>query len=168
MEIALLPKAGLRIKSKQVSLVVDASDKVACDGLLLVGKSPEGISSDDAVLIYGPGEYEIGGIKMTGMRAEADMLYSLNVDGIDILLGKLQALSKMQHKLKEYDIVVVLCDVIDNASFITSLASNVVVFYGEKAGEIASTFGKENLKTVNKYQVTKEKLPAEVETILLA
>jgi len=168
MEIAVLQRTGLRIKSKQASLVVDVPDKAAYDGLLLVGKSPEGLSSDDAVLIYGTGEYEIGGIKMTGTRADTDMLYSLNVDGIDILLGKLNALSKMQHKLKEYDIVVVLCDTVDNASFITSLASNVVVFYGEKAGEIASTFGKENVKTMAKYQVTKEKLPAEVETILLA
>ncbi len=74
----------------------------------------------------------------------------------------------MHQKLKEHNIVIVDCYDVGSATFITSLAQNVVIFYGEKASEVASSFGKENVKQMNKYSSTKDKLPAEVETVLLA
>jgi hypothetical protein len=43
----------------------------------------------------------------------------------------------------------------------------VIIFYGEKAAEIAQTFGKETVKQMAKYSTTKDKLPQEVETIVL-
>lgn len=168
MEIAYLSKSGLRIKNKQATIAIDPQDKGTYDAVLVLAKSVEEISyAEETVLVQGVGEYEIGGIKITGLRSEADMLYSMIVDGVEILIGKAQALEKMQHKLKEYNIVVVNCDVEASATFITSLAENVVMFYGEKATIIASSFGKENIKTVAKYSSTKDKLPTEVETVLL-
>ena len=169
MEIALLPKNGIKIKNKQATIAIDPQDKTFYEAVLLLSKSAEEVNlQEDSVLISAVGEYEIGGIKMTGTRSEVGMLYTLNVDGIDILVGKLDSLDKMQHKLKEHKIVMVDCETVGSASFITSLAENVVIFYGEKAGEISASFGKENVKSMNKYSVTKDKLPTEVETILLA
>ena len=86
---------------------------------------------------------------------------------VDVLVGKISALDAMQHKLKEHHIVVALCDEIVTASFLTSLASNVVIFYGDKAREISQAFGKDNVKPMPKYVTTKEKLPSEVETVIL-
>lgn len=168
MEIALLPKNGLRLKGKQTTLAVDPQDKAPYGGVLLIEKSADELVNQEAVIINSTGEYEIGGIKMTGSRSESGMLYSLSIDGVDVLVGKLDALEKMQHKLKEHNVVIVRCDVEGSASFITSLAENVVIFYGDKASEISATFGKENIKKMPKYSTTKDKLPAEVETIVLA
>lgn len=168
MEIAYLSKSGLRIKGKQATIAIDPQDKSSYDAVLLLTKiSEEVIKQEDGILITGAGEYEIGGIKITCMRSDADLFYSIIVDGVEVLVGKLDSLEKMQHKLKEYHIVVVNCVEEVNASFITSLAENVVMFYGDKAKEISASFGKENVKIMNKFSSTKDKLPTEVETILL-
>jgi hypothetical protein len=169
MEIALLAKSGLRIKGKRATFAVDPQEKSSYEAVLLLNKSVDEIANtEDAVVIGGHGEYEIGGIKMSGIRVGTDIIYSMNVDGVNILLGNLSALEKMQSKLQEHDIVVASCISSNSASFITSLAKNVIMFYGEKAAEVAMGFGKESVKTINKYSSTKDKLPAEVETILLA
>jgi len=169
MEIALLQKSGLRIKGKQATVAVDPQDKSFYEAILTIEKSPEEITKqENVIVISGTGEYEIGGIKMTGTQSETGMIYSLAVDSVEILIGKLDSLDKMQHKLKEHHIVIVDCNAEGSASFITSLTENVVIFYGEKAKEVAASFGKENVKELNKYSTTKDKLPAEVETVLLS
>lgn len=169
MEISVLPKSSLRIKGKHTTFAVDPQDKASYLVSLLLDKSAQELNlPDETVVIKGPGEYEMGGVKMTGTRSESGILYSLSVDGVDILIGRLPALDKMQHKLKEHNVVVALCNEQAPASFLTSLAANSILFYGDKAKEISQSFGVESVKQMTKYQTTRDKLPAEVETVLLA
>jgi hypothetical protein len=168
MEISILPHAALRIKGKQMTLGIDQVDKTNSRGTILLHADPKALKlPEDNVLINGAGEYEVGGIKITGTRSGQHVVYGMNVDGVEILIGKISSLDAMQHKLKEHHIVVSLCDETVTASFLTSLASNVVIFYGEKGAEISQAFGKENVKPMPKYATTKDKLPTEVETIIL-
>jgi hypothetical protein len=168
MEIAILAKDSLRIKGKQATLVVDPMEKASYSAALLVRLSPDDVKpAEEGVIISGPGEYEIGGVKITGLRAEKDLVYSMSVDGVDVLVGRIRTIEKLQQKLKEHHIVVAYEDEIRDAAFITGIATNVVIFYGEKGREIAKAFGKENIKEMNKYSVTREKLPTEVETVIL-
>lgn len=167
MEIALLPKNGIKIKGKSATIAVDSPDKGSYQAVLVVDKLIENSVQEEHIVIVGPGEYEIAGVKITGLQMEKGMLYTLTVDGVRIALGKLSALTLSQSKLQEQDMVLVLCDVSESASFVTAIAAHVVLFYGEKAAEVAQTFGKEQVKSMTKYQTTKEKLPTEVETILL-
>ena len=168
MEIALLTKAGLRIKGKHAMIAIDAQDKGTYSAILALSKSIDTlIGSEDSIQIFGVGEYEVGEIKISGVRVENEMIYSLIVDGVSIVVGKLNALEKAHNKLQENNIVIVNCEDEGNASFITSLASSVVIFYGEKASTISASFGKDTVKTQNKYATTKDKLPEEPETILL-
>lgn len=168
MEIALLPQNALRIKGKHATFVVNPQDKANYDAAILLGKSfAETTIIEEAVVIRGPGEYEIGGIKMTGTRVDTDVIFSLTVDGVEVLLGTIPALDKLQHKLKEHHIATVLCNSASNVSFITSLASNVIIFYGDEATSVSQAFGKEAVKALQKYQATVDKLPQEVETVLL-
>lgn len=170
MEIVLPAKNSLKIKGKHASFVVDspayAKDFGETKQEKLEYKGGMRINAD-SVVIDGPGEYEIGGVKISGMRSDNDVLYNLNVDGIEILIGKLSTLEKQQHKLKEQDILVVYADSMTNASFVTSLASSVVIFYGEQAKKIAEKFGKGNVTTMQKYTGVVGKLPQEVETVIL-
>jgi len=168
MEIAILPKSGLKIKGKRATFAIDPQDKSDYEAVLLLNNNQIDIKSDSGVIISGPGDYEIGGIKMTAIRTEQDLIYSMHVDSVSVLLGNLSALDKIHSKLQEHNIVVANCKENANASFITTLAENVIIFCGEKSGEVVNGFGKENVKTMNKYSSTKDKLPAEVETILLA
>jgi hypothetical protein len=168
MEIAVLPKAALRIKGKNASFIIDPEDGKDYNASILVGKASDpSKSSSDEVIIEGPGEYEIGGVKITGTRSNSAVIYSLKIDGIDVVLGKLSSLDAMHQKMKEHNIVVVLCNETGDASFLTSLTSNSVIFYGEKGLEIAQSIGKENLQKMSKYTTAKDKLPQEVETIVL-
>lgn len=169
MEIAILPHTSLKIKGKYALLGIDPQDNSPYNGAILLGNLTGKVNQPkETVVISGPGEYEIGGVKMTGMRNEEDVLYSMNIDGVEVLLGKVKTLEKMQHKLKEHNIVVVNCDNVTDSSFLTSLASNVVLFYGEKATELSQTFGRDNVKKMSKFSTVRDKLPAEVETVVLA
>ncbi len=171
MEIVLLPKNGLRIRGKNASVLIDASDKTLThSAVILLDESIRAATfpAGDAVVIQGPGEYEIGGIKIRGYRNGTYSMYSLTVDGIDILLGTIEALEKTQQKLKEHHILVAATNVVIDSSFVTSLASNAVLFYGEKGSGAVKGFASDAVKTLGKYQVTKDKLPQEMETVLLA
>jgi hypothetical protein len=124
--------------------------------------------SDETVTLKGAGEYEIGGVKITGLRNEKSVLYSMQIDGMEVVASPIGLLSAMQHKLKEYNMVVVSCDEVTDASFLTSLAINAVLFYGDKAQEVAQAFEKEKLQNMTKYSASLGKLPAEMETVLLS
>ena len=167
MEIAMLPKSVLRVKGKTATFVVNPQIAVAANAVLMFNSGAE-IDSDEAVVLNGAGEYEIGGVKITGLRNEKSVLYSMNIDGVEIVVGSIALLSAMQHKLKEHNVVVVNCDEATDASFLTSLAVNAVLFCGEKASEVAQGFEKEKLQKSNKYSASLGKLPTEMETILLA
>lgn len=167
MEITLLPKSALRIKGKTSSFVVNPQEAVQANAYFLL--DPKAVFvTDEAVVLNGPGEFEIGGVKITGLRNEKSVLYTMNVDGMEVLVGTITLLSALHAKLKENNIVIVNCDEVTDATFLTALAVNAVLFYGEKAEEVAQTFEKEKLKKMNKYAASLGKLSAEMETILLA
>jgi hypothetical protein len=170
MEIALLSKGTLRIKEKNAMLVVDPHEKeqVGANGIILLEYSSQTGLNDESVILNGPGEYEVAGIKISGTKKDRDTIYSLRIEGVEVLLGQLHALEKMQHKLQEHNVVIVQCSSEGSPSFLTSLASNVIILYGERAAELVQSIGKGDVKTMSKYAVTLGKLPTEVETILLA
>jgi len=167
MEIALLPKSVLRVKGKTVTFAINPQTSVAANAVLMFTPGAEN-ESEETVVLNGAGEYEIGGVKITGLRNEKSVLYSMNIDGIEVVAGSIALLSAMQHKLKEHNVVVVNCDETADASFLTSLAINAVLFCGDNATEVAQGFEKEKLQKANKYSASLGKLPAEMETILLA
>jgi hypothetical protein len=170
MEIALLPHNGIKIKGKTASIAVDYPDKNVYQAVLLLVKTQKKESFlEDQLVLCGSGEYETGGVKITGISSQTDVIYSLVIDGITLLVGNLSAFVALQSKLQEHNVVLVSCDIVENASFLTTLGTNAVLFYGEKAGESIQSFGKENVKQSNKISyANKDKLPTEMETILLS
>jgi hypothetical protein len=166
MEIALLPKNAVKVKGKHATVIVNPVDD-STDYQAALFTQHSGKSKDDAVAISGPGEYEVGGIKISGIKGSAGTVYSVTVDDLDILVGDLSVLEKAQHKLKEHHMVLILTVEERDASFVTSLATNALLLYGDKAKEVIEKFAKEGMTQTGKYQVTKEKLPTEIQTILL-
>jgi len=167
MEIALLQKSALKIKGKYASFVVNPADVTSANAVLFLHPDAA-YQSDEAVVLSGAGEYEIGGVKITGQRNDKGVLYSLKIDGMEVLVGSISVLSSMHQKLKEHNQVIVLCNEVADASYLTALAINAVVFYGDHAQEVAQSFEKEKLQQMNKYTTSLGKLPAEMETILLS
>lgn len=167
MEIGLLQKSALRIKGKSATFVVNPQDASTANAVLMLD-SASTYTSEETVVLQGAGEYEIGGVKITGLKNDTNVVYSLNLEGLELIVGSLKTLAALQHKTKEHYIVMVLCNEVGDASFLTSLAVNAVVFYGEHAKEVAEGFEKEKLQHMNKYTTSLGKLSSEMETILLA
>jgi hypothetical protein len=167
MEIALMQKSMLRLKGKHATFVVNPQDETDANAAFFLDDTLPSVKTANTVMIHGAGDYEIGGVKITGTRGEKGILYSLNIDGVDLIVGRIDQLAAMQHKIKEHSIVIALSNEVANASFLTSLASSVVVVYGDKAGETVKGFEKE-IAQVTKYTATAGKLPTEIETVLLA
>ena len=166
MEIALLSKKTLRIKGKFASLVIDPKEKIEANASILLSGSG---FPDLAIplVIAGPGSYEVGGVKIAGTRSGDAIAYRILIDGVGILIGQLSNLSKMQQKLQDNNIVLAICDEGTDASFLGPLAKNALILVGPEAESLGQLLGKENLQVLAKYQTTKDKLPQEVETIVL-
>ncbi len=182
MEIMTLAKDSIRIKGKNGSLVVDPfSLRTKTEGDAIVLLTPSGQVEQSKiqgfrVLIKGPGDYEVSGIKITGFQNGNQLAYGMTVDNIRIFLAAANGVEAMKEKMNEHAIVVLYSTSLIDQSFIATLESNVTVLYGENAKSIAASFHKnasegentQTIKPVSKYAVTAEKLPKEMEVILLA
>lgn len=172
MEIALLSQNSLRIKSKAASIGINPDSKNSqFNAIIIIGDEAGGtrvFTNDGVLIIDGPGEYEVAGIKISGVRNKSETVYSMNIDGVDVIVGTVSALSDSQQKIKEHNIVCIATTVNADASFATSIASHAVIFFGAMADQVVHTFAKENVKKLPKYQTTLDKLPSEMETVLLA
>ncbi|MBI5044524.1 MAG: hypothetical protein HZC02_01230 [Candidatus Levybacteria bacterium] len=171
MEIASFGTNSIRIKGKNASIIINPQDKGTISNAVILIGNPQKSSlkiPTDTVIIDGPGEYEAGGIKMTGVKAESQTVYTVTVDGVEILLGDREALEKAHQKLKDHNIAVVFANTFGNISFAPSLAMNAILFTGEKGRECVDTIAKDTKKEVPKYTISVDKLPSETETILLS
>ena len=172
MEIALVSSSCIKLRGKQASLVIhpDASAKTAADGVLVFDTTPINDSKIEGsrLTVQGIGEYEVGGIKISaGGNKEAGFIYTVKIDGLEVLIAKTGALEKEQDKLKESDVMVLRCDGSINQSVIPAISPKLLVLFGEKCEEIVKSLGKENSTPVSKVQVTADKLPIEMEVTVL-
>lgn len=170
MDVAILPKNVLRLKSKQATFLINPSDKAAGINASVYLQTPSVIpEEEDTVSLYGPGEYEIGGVKISGIQSGKGVVYSFLLDGVDVLVGRVASLEKLQNKLKEYSVVVLDTDdeTPADAAFVTGLATNVLLAYGPKAKMLIDGIGKDTAQTANKFSASKDKLPQEMQTVLL-
>ncbi len=171
MEIAVVSENGVRLKGKTASLVINPPLKTSGYNaeLFLVKPDLTLLSPDQETLsIYGPGDYEIGGIKITVFKADSDLIYSMNIDGVDVMVGRSEALDRMHAKLKEHHIVIIQALTVSPTSYVTNFAPKIVSYFGEKAYEMASQTGKEDIKKESKLTITLDKLPEEMQEIVLA
>ena len=171
MDVSVLPGDALKIKGKQALFYVNASEKVSdANAVVYLTGNHVKPDSEAVVVIDGPGDYEIGGVKLSGIRSGEDIVYSFIFDGINIMIGKIAPIEKIQHKVKEHDVVIIAPDEQSptNASFVTGLATNYLVAVGKDGKKLVDSFGVENPVTTTKLSMTKDKLPQEMQTVLLA
>ncbi len=171
MEVAKIGANGIRIKSKLATLGVNpfgGKTKILMDGVLLFSKditTPLDVEGESTI-INGPGEYEIKGIKLNGIGKTTVIGYAGKIDGIDVCITTASTLNTTKEGFGEYDMVIVDEDVLLEQSVLAKLNPTVAVLYGQKAEEHVKALGKE-ITPVAKYVVTKDKLPAELEVVLL-
>lgn len=170
MEIILLSKSSLKIKGKRASVVLDPDSsikgKIAADGIIVFPNVDSDTTKVEEwrVCIRGGGEYEVGGIKISGVKNGKHFAYKLFVDGISVACASFDSLEGLRDALSGQHILVLSVSEKVDLSLIATLEPRIVILYGEKAGEIPQ---KDDVVKASKFVITKEKLPEKMETILL-
>ncbi len=172
MDIQIFDNDTLRLKIKKATLAVNPKTKVTkfdADAVLVMDENTDPTRVNQSrVTINGAGEYEVSGLKIAGINSEKDVLYGLSSENTGILVAKASSLEKISpDKLGDYQIVLVNADSDLNQSLITAMEPNVVVLYGEKSKEGAKLLGNENAPTSSKISISEDKLPEELEVMIL-
>jgi hypothetical protein len=171
MDIALLGKRTIRLKGKTASFVIDpASDisKVDADGIILLKKDNYDVSSvsDSRILINGSGEYEVGGVKISGIKIpDEGAVYKFLIDSVSVVVGRVDKYKG--DGLTGCQIAVLSPDGDFNESSVTSLDPKIIALYGDNSQNAAKKLGAENVNSVSKLTVAKDKLPEKMEVSVL-
>lgn len=174
MEVALLDQNTLKIKGKKGSLVVDPRTKMpktSADAVLTLDSDSDFSKVEEYRVVVGDdGEYEVGGIKITGLSSgSSGVFYNLNVDNSQTFLAKASTLSKLSDTSNEAQVAILNVDSLLNEALVASLEAKVVILYGEKASEGLTALGKKDLSPTKKYATPKDlSLESETQIVWLA
>jgi len=169
MEISEFSPKGIKIKGKNAVIGINLSGKTDNFSANIISgeNTKEGSLTEGMLTISGPGEYEVSGVKITGTRDKKEVYYKILIDGLEIVMGSLNSLSDSHQKLTSHDITLILADDSGDGSFISSLETRQVIIYGEAAGDVVKSTGKEEYEKLSKIQLTRDKLPGEMKIVIL-
>lgn len=167
MEIALV-EGGIKLKGKAASISINSSKDLSSYQAFLSLMKLEKLPKGEILMIDGAGEYEISGIKISGVGSDQEVVYTLTIDSVIVTVGTLTALEKLHSKLPEAHVVVVDAVSDGNPAFVSAISTNAVIFTGMFGKTVAEKVAKTGLQEMNKYQIAADKLPTEMQTILLA
>lgn len=171
MDIAILGEDVVKIRSKNTSFVVDpvkSMVKVNADAILLLNNNMHVDTTrvlDQRIIISGGGEYEVGGVKISGIKVLGGIVYSLFLDSCLVVLGKVSDISRLQDTTLSCEVALLLADS-DLKSIVAKLEPKIVLLYGDKKMEGARSLGKVGIEPVQKF-TTKGKLPEDMEVVVL-
>lgn len=172
MEILSLSKTIFKIKGKKASIVVDPDNslraKVAVDAIIVFqnqGSFSASKVEEYRIVIQGQGEYEISGLKISGVKIGKHLAYKFNIDGINVAIANTSSIESGRDILSDHDILVLYTDEKVDLGAVATLEPRVVLFYGEKTQEFV---GKDDITSTSKFSATKEKLPEKMETVILS
>lgn len=173
MDIQLFGKDTLKIKNKKATFAIDPKSSVAkfdADAVLSMDKDfDDSRVNESRVTIDSVGEYEISGLKVSGLKSDIGVMYGLVSENSSVLVAKASSLEKISaDKIGEYQVAVINVDSELNQSIVTAMEPRLVILYGEKARDGAKALGKEGATSTSKVSVSDEKLPEELDVLLLS
>lgn len=174
MEVTLLTPNCLKIKGKKASLIIDPTNslktKTQADAVVVLSAHntlETGKIEDFRLIIKGPGEYEIGGIKISGIQNQQELVYRILIDNTTILIAQTEGLDKIVDKIGGSDISILKVNGKIDLSLLTSLEERLAILYGQ-TDESQVGLDKETITKTNKVVTAKEKLPEQMEVVLLS
>lgn len=164
MDFAVVDKA-FRIKTKTITIVVDPQkgSKVEADAAIFTSEG-QPISSV-RLNVPGPGEYEVGGVKISTKRWGDGMFHEIEGDNLKVGVGRMSLLASNQDKLPNCQIIVVDADSQLTMESIIATEPSVIVVYGQNSAEAQKISS--SATSANKFSVTLEKLPQETQTVVI-
>jgi hypothetical protein len=172
VDISILSKNSIKIHSKHANFIVDPSadgPKVSCDAVILLNNNNIDLGRvvDYRIIIGGPGEYEVNGVKVLGVREDRGFVYGIAADGFSVILGKSSEISKIKEDTFLCQIAILNVDDELNSTVVTKLEPKIVILYGDNKESAAKLLGKADIPPIKKFTVVKDKLPEEMEVVVL-
>lgn len=188
MDIYHVGLTAIRIKGKKTTLVVDPFTKETAglkwhqtpsDAVLLTSsaswRTPHIRTSavdNYRVVIDGPGEYEVGGVAIVGIPIGQITSYYIKIDGIALLHLGLLDIPLSDSEFDRYPAIDILFVSVSSEAprLVTKLEPKIIVpmnFTQASMAPFLKELGKEDVKPQPKLTTTREKLPAELEVVVL-
>lgn len=108
MEISKVSNTSVKLKGKNASVVIDPSGKVDAE-IVIASSHPDSLAIDKVdgkrLIISGPGEYEVGGISITGKETKGGVLYQM-YDQVKVLFAPSAAISFVPDD-EEFDALII-------------------------------------------------------------
>lgn len=129
MEISIVKKTSLKIKSKNAVILTDPVDKTEADVILNMSHSILSQSSfDTLLLVQGPGEYEVKGVSIHGKGQSGSTVYTILADGMKVVILSSKDLDSIKDTEDVTAIIVKVEDKIEDAILSLS-SSSLLIFY---------------------------------------
>ena len=163
MEIKFLGHSIFEIKGKEASVQIDEK-KIVIGGV------------SEPFTISGPGEYEVSGVRVFGIKGGKGTLYLVEIDGLSLVhLDNLDRKLE-QAQVEELSSADVLLLPVDgegriNAETATEVVAQLEPFIVIPFGSIdkfLEQMGEENVRREKKLKVTKSSLPDDTEVVVLS
>jgi hypothetical protein len=173
MDIQIFEQGSLKIKVKKTTLAINPKSSIQkfdADAVIVIDKDSDVSRVNNfRVVIDATGEYEVSGLKISGVKTEVDIMFVLTSGNVATLLASASSLEKATaEKIGEYEVLILNADADLNQGLITAMEPKVVILYGLKAKEGAKALGKEAASTASKIILAEDKLPEEMDVMLLS
>lgn len=153
MEISKLADASIKIKGKNASVVIDPASKVEAQ-IVIATVSQETLLLDKVegvrLIISGPGEYEAGGIAVTGKKVKGEVFYQI-LEGSKIAFTTSSGISLIPDD-EEYDCLIIKVTSQFTEDTLGSINRKCTVLYGDLN---VATLKSENIEKAQKVNLKK-------------
>lgn len=158
MEILKISASSIKIKGKNAAIVIDPDSKI--DAQIIIATQPiESLSSSlvegERLIISGPGEYEAGGIGITGKSFKDHVIYTI-FESVKIIFVRSDCIEAVPDD-EEYDCVIVKAVSAFKDEILAPINTKCIVLYGDLTladlkSENQEKVSKVNLKKVAEIQ----------------
>lgn len=159
MDITSLDHSSFRIKGKLAAVLIEQKQLRIEDR---AGASP--------YEIHGPGEYEVKGVGVIGCSVPGATIYRIEIDGVSVLYlgGLVQPLTSAQvDALDGVDILIVPVGVL---AVIKEIEPSIVIptqYDPQGLSAFLKELGKDDIAPQPKLSVTRDKLPDQMQVVVL-
>lgn len=157
MEISRSTETSIRIKTREITIVVDPGNLPAGrqefegDVVLLTTPGADTAKYKDVLVFYGPGEYEVRSVSIKCEKLGNGLVYKIIEDFRKVLVGTTDSLANIKETEGYTAALIFAKDKIDDTS-ISGLSSELVIVYGNPENVALSP---DTVKKVDKLNLKK-------------
>lgn len=167
MDISYLGGGSVKLAGKGITIISDPTAASVADVILLTsGKS---VSAGEAMLIDGPGEYEVKGAMITGAPAGDGTAYAVDIDDATVaIVGANTVLGDQQiEALGQIDVLAVdAADASAAAKIVSQLEPKYVIPVGSDTTAFLKEMGAKP-EPIAKLKISGKDLPEETTVVVL-